>query len=145
MTQTKPLQSHFWLDIVIRNSSVLETWGSMVVLASMKESQRQVHRSRKTPLWPQSSDSSPRKKNLQNLFCRKCGLRGVQNSLLQSDFPHHLAGEQSSEQFLKIKEIESQLPDSAICSSQMNTFCGNSVNLCAEKLQFPLLYSIFQL
>lgn len=95
--------------------------------------------------WTLSSDSSPRKKNLQNFFCLRYGLRGIENSHLQSDFPHHLTDEQQSGQFLKIKEIEFQLPVSTICLSQINTFHGNSVNLCSEQLQFPLLYSTFPL
>lgn len=98
------------LDIVIRISSVPERWRGMVVLASKKESQRQVHRWRKTPPEHYLVTAVQEKKNLQNFFCLWYGLRGIENSHLQSDFPHHLTEEQKSGQFLKIKEIEFQLP-----------------------------------
>lgn len=117
----------------------------MMVLASKKESQRQVHRWRKIPPEHYLVTAVQEKKNLQNFFCLWYGLRGIENSHLQSDFPHHFTDEQQSGQFLKIKEIEFQLPVSTICLSQINTFHGNSVNLCTEQLQFPLLYSTFPL
>lgn len=133
------------LDIVIRISSVPERWRGMVVLASKKESQRQVHRWRKTP--PEHYlVTAVQEKKIYRIFS-VCGMAWEELRTLTSRviFLTTLLANRGLDSFWKSKRLNFSYLFSTICLSQINTFHGNSVSLCTEQLQFPLLYSIFPL